>query len=125
MKLEDKLIELRRNCGYTQQEVADLLHVERSTYAGYETGKATIPIRKIQLLAVIYHVDLNSFNTSDNIILHSPDCKEEVEAKEEDEIQFHLTRDERMMVAMIRMVRAMGRGLEFDQMLLELYNRKP
>ena len=39
--LSRTLKKLRKNCGYTQKEVAKELGVDRSTYAYYETGKTT------------------------------------------------------------------------------------
>lgn len=115
MRLEDKLTALRKQAGYTQQEIAELIGVERSTYAGYETGKATIPIRKMQLLSVIYNVDLNAFNTSTVLPLRSPDpvCEE----REEENTDNRLTRDERMLLAKIRIIRAKGREEELASLL--------
>ena len=41
----DRLKELREYEGLTQKEVADRLHVDRSTYAGWENGKAIKSIK--------------------------------------------------------------------------------
>ena len=115
MRLEDKLTALRKQAGYTQQEIAELIGVERSSYAGYETGKAAIPIRKIQLLSVIYNVDLNAFSTSDVLPLRSPDpIRDE---KEEEKNDNRLTKDERMLLAKIRIIRAQGRSKELTDLL--------
>lgn len=50
------LKKLRENCGFTQQQVADTLNIDRSTYAYYETGKTTPDINTIIKLAKIYNV---------------------------------------------------------------------
>lgn len=50
------LKKLRENCGYTQQQVADALNLERSTYTYYETGKTTPDINTIVKLARIFNV---------------------------------------------------------------------
>lgn len=47
----------RENCGYTQQQVADVLNMDRSTYAYYELGKIVPSIGTIFSLAQIFHVD--------------------------------------------------------------------
>ena len=121
MKLEDKLIAFRRNAGYTQQEIAELIGVERSTYAGYETGKATIPIRKIQLLAIIYNLDLNAFNTADVIALHAPhDLPDEMKQDMPEETDNRLTKEERMLLAKMRLIRAMGKSSELNDILEKL-----
>lgn len=55
----DKLKELREYEGLTQEEVAKILHVKRSTYAGWESGKDIIPLRKLNDLANFYHTSLD------------------------------------------------------------------
>ena len=121
MRLEDKLISFRKTAGYTQQEIADLIGVERSTYAGYETGKATIPMRKIQLLAIIYNLDLNAFNTTDCLVLHAPKpVPEGVETDSPEENDNRLTKEERMLLAKMRLIRAMGKADQLAQALEQL-----
>ena len=54
--LSQTLKKLRENCGYTQQQVADALNIERSTYTYYETGKTTPDINTIVKLAKVFNV---------------------------------------------------------------------
>ena len=54
--LSKTLKKLRENCGYTQQQVADALSIERSTYTYYETGKTTPDINTIIKLSKIFNV---------------------------------------------------------------------
>ena len=119
MTIEDKLIDMRRAAGFTQQEIADLLGVERSTYAGYETGKAVIPIRKLQLLAIIYNVSLNSFNTNKALVLQAPDPIRDARMKQNDDAGF-INNDERMTLAQIRIIRAMGKSEQLEEALSKL-----
>ena len=44
MKFE-KMKEIREEKEMKQREIAEILGVDRSTYAGWETGKDTIPLR--------------------------------------------------------------------------------
>ena len=118
MKLEEKLIEFRKKAGYTQQEIADLLNCERSTYAGYETGKTTIPIKKIQLLSVIYNLDYNAFNPNTPIILHAPDPEDE--ELDDENNKNRLTKAERMLLAKMRLIRANNKSMELDEALNKL-----
>lgn len=37
--MRDKLIEIRKKKGLTQEEMADKLNIARTTYTGYENGK--------------------------------------------------------------------------------------
>lgn len=54
--LSKTLKRLRENIGYTQQQVADALSIERSTYAYYETGKTNPDINTIIKLSKIFNV---------------------------------------------------------------------
>ena len=117
--IQDKLIEYRRKNGFTQQEVSDLIGVERSTYACYETGKAAVPLGKLQLLSVIYNVDLNDFNTSTMLELRSE--QHPVAEKKEESIT---SQDERMIIAKMRLLRAMGREEELNRALDELVDKE-
>lgn len=64
MTLPQTLKKLRQNIGYTQQQVADALSIERSTYTYYETGKTTPDINTIKKLSKI-------FNVSYDVLLNS------------------------------------------------------
>lgn len=47
---------LRENAGLTQQQVADMLNIDRSTYAYYEIGKTSPSINSLKKLAQIFNV---------------------------------------------------------------------
>lgn len=55
----NKLKELRDYEDQTQKETAKLLKVDRSTYAGWESGKDIIPLVKLNELANFYKVTLD------------------------------------------------------------------
>lgn len=119
MALKEKLIYYRNEADYTQQEIADLIGVERSTYACYESGKAVPPIAKLELLAIIYHVDLNAFHSANLLPLHS-DALEEFRGG--DERIMRLTKEERIMIAKIRLLYAMGKREKLLRILDDLYD---
>ena len=48
---------LRNNCTLTQQQVADALHLDRSTYAYYERGTTEPELKTVKKLAAIFNVD--------------------------------------------------------------------
>ena len=56
-----RLKERRIYEGYTQKEIAELLNVKRATYAGWETGKDIIPLKRLFALS-------NKYLTSTNFI---------------------------------------------------------
>lgn len=71
-----KLKLIRERKGLTQEEVANFLNVDRSTYTGWETGKDMIPLPKLNDLANYYHTSL------DYLIGRSPSIEEVRELQE-------------------------------------------
>lgn len=47
----------RHECGLTQQQVADRLKIERSTYTYYETGKTKPDINTLIKIAKVYDIN--------------------------------------------------------------------
>lgn len=52
----DRLKYFRTQKGYTQQQIADLLEIQKATYSGYETGRREPDVFKIKALARILGV---------------------------------------------------------------------
>ncbi len=59
-KLSDQLRMTRMSRNLTQQQVADKLQIDRSTYTYYETGKTTPSIFTLMKLAEIFQVPIDS-----------------------------------------------------------------
>ena len=58
MKFE-RMKYIREDKDLTQKQIAKILGVERSTCTGWETGKDTIPLRKLSQLCDFYNVSIN------------------------------------------------------------------
>lgn len=56
-----KIKTLRKEKKQTQQEIAELLGVRRSTYGEYERGKIVPPLNKIKILADHFNVSIDYF----------------------------------------------------------------
>ena len=54
-----RLRDLREDNELTQQELANILKVDRSTYGGWEIGKDTIPLRKLNEVANYFKVSID------------------------------------------------------------------
>lgn len=67
MGFQEQLKKARLQLGYTQQQVADLMEITKSTYCGYETGKRQPDVAKIKQLAKI-------LNTSVDILIGTDAC---------------------------------------------------
>ncbi len=51
-----KLAQARKDAGYTQRQIAEILKIKQPTLAGYETGRAQPDIETIGKLADFYEV---------------------------------------------------------------------
>lgn len=60
MQVGQRLKELRKQKGVSQQVIADYLGVNRSTYTNYEMGTSTMTYITILMLAKYYSVDFNT-----------------------------------------------------------------
>lgn len=58
MKFE-KMRSIREEKELKQREIAEILGVDRSTYAGWEIGKDTIPLRKLFALSNYYELSID------------------------------------------------------------------
>ncbi|WP_316771105.1 helix-turn-helix transcriptional regulator [Pedobacter frigiditerrae] len=58
MKIGFILKELRSLKGVSQQKIADLLNIERSTYCKWETDMIVVNVNRLQDIATIYGLDL-------------------------------------------------------------------
>lgn len=84
-KIIERLKQLRKKNGYTQQNVADILGLKRATYAKYENGQATPPIAVFIRLATMYGVNVDYLSGRDN---GSKNVMSENTARTEDRTDF-------------------------------------
>ena len=56
----EHLRKIRKEKGYTQQQMADILFISRSTYTYYETGKSEPSQEKLKKLCEVFDVDYNA-----------------------------------------------------------------
>ncbi len=59
MFLASNLKYLRKSIGYSQNQVASLLKIDRSTYSYYELGKTTPSPKNLTILSELYHTSLD------------------------------------------------------------------
>ena len=90
--------------GLTQQNVADALDLDRSTYSYYETGKTEPNIRGLKILAKLYNLTID-----DLVYCRYRPISQTVNAKEPDERPLtdlgqlrNLSRDEQLLVLTYR-----------------------
>ena len=79
MKLEDKLLSLRKQQGLTQLELAEALHISRQAISKWETGEATPSLENLKSLSQLYQVPLGQLLGEDQPPVQPP----QAEPKEE------------------------------------------
>lgn len=66
MRYNERIREIREDNHYTQQNIADILHIGQRTYAHYESGKTRIPIDSLLILAKFYDVSVDYISGASN-----------------------------------------------------------
>ena len=69
---------LRENKDLKQREIAEALNVERSTYAGWETGRDPIPLRKLNDLCEFHKVTFDYITGLSNINKYQENTTKEI-----------------------------------------------
>ena len=89
------LVKYRKLCGFTQQEIADILNLNRTTYTKYETGVSEPSFEILKKIVAVYGVDVNA-------ILG----QEEFDKNLHDFVMpmYNLTNEERELVGIYRML---------------------
>ncbi|MCH5180790.1 MAG: helix-turn-helix transcriptional regulator [Erysipelotrichales bacterium] len=60
MKFNERLIQLRKEKGYSQEELGNLIDVTRQTISNWELGVSTPELEKIMLLAKVFNITTDS-----------------------------------------------------------------
>ena len=64
MKIEDKLLKLRKEKGLSQEEVADRLNVSRQTISKWETGQSSPDFDKIIPICELYEISSDELKST-------------------------------------------------------------
>lgn len=88
------LIKFRNLCGFTQQQIADILNLNRTTYTKYETGVSEPSIEILKKIAAIYGVDANAILGDDTFTKSVSDFKMPI---------YSLTKEEQQLIGTYRM----------------------
>ena len=112
-ELGKALKELRNRSGLTQKQVAEILHIDRSTYAYYEGGTTEPDLNSINQLAKLFGIDISALLPDSqgkiNLTLRdvaspvtSPFAKMAKDEEDENISITSLSKDERGLVAWYR-----------------------
>lgn len=59
IRINERLRELRIKSGYTQNQIAKILNIDRSTYSYYEIGKTMPDVSALMILAKVFNISIN------------------------------------------------------------------
>ena len=127
--LGKKLKYYRENCELSQQQVANTLNIDRSTYTYYETGKTTPSASTLLKLSKIFNVPcavfLESINQELNLNSKVADSIDEMFCDGEDDVItaddriYGLSKEEKELVISYRVLDA-DKKEKFDEFLRSL-----
>lgn len=101
----EKLKELRVNCRMTQDDIAELLGMSRTSFSKYENGAANPPLSVLRKLSAIYNVPIEYLIHDEFTTLTFNDGKDDAEPDLEEALKgfCDLTRDEKMLIMKLRL----------------------
>ncbi len=125
MIIAERLKAARTQCKLTQQQIADILKIDRSTYSYYELGTIKPSIDALKTLSAVYNVniewligldrDSSAWNSSESKI-------DRIKAVKETRMT-DLSKDERKFVSLLRAARAIDKdSVVFDALLALVFD---
>ena len=146
LMIRDKVKKARMANGYTQEEMAVIFGVDRSTYTYYETGKCDIPVKALLAASSVFDIAVEWFLTPDDekpatqakpasTVLRSPNIfipetlmgdfdQDEDFVESENSSSSLLSSEERIMLARYRIIKEAGRESEVDGYLKKLVDEE-
>lgn len=116
MQLNNVLRQIRKSKNMSQQKVADILGIDRSTYSYYETGKSELDIKTLLALCEIFDVTLDEMLNEDEVILNSSlvtNVKAAYDAMQEESVP--LSQYEQRLLQYVRLMDDRQRSEILDQ----------
>lgn len=111
IKIGKKLRMLREKFGYTQQHMANILNVDRSTYSYYETEKASPDIATLITLSNVFCVGIEELLGQENSTTHqlhdakyAPTTSKSKDITSNDSFIYNLSGDEKQFIAFYRAI---------------------
>lgn len=116
----EKLKELRVNCHMTQDDIAELLDMSRTSFSKYENGAANPPLNVLRKLSAIYNVPIEYLIHDEITSIRLNNEGNETEPDVEDVLKgfSDLTREEKMLIMKLRL-KGSDAIKKFDKLLDE------
>ena len=69
MEFHEKLQELRKRTGITQEELAQALFVSRTAVSKWETGRGTPSMESLKQIANLFHITLEQLLSTEEVVV--------------------------------------------------------
>ena len=105
IRIDERLRELRIKSGYTQNQIAKILNIDRSTYSYYEIGKTTPDISNLMTLAKIFNISISELLADEPgpyIIADSGAKTDYIRGKKNSSHIYELSQTEKELVGLFR-----------------------
>ncbi|MCI1956282.1 MAG: helix-turn-helix domain-containing protein [Oscillospiraceae bacterium] len=109
IEINERLRELRVKCGFTQNQLAKILNIDRSTYAYYETGKTRPDVSTIMTLAKIFNISVSELLEDEFLpqsVAERKDTRDYVHGKKNSSHIYELSMHEKELVGAFRVCSA-------------------
>lgn len=105
MTVGEKLKNLRQHYKMTQDDIAELLSMSRTSFSKYENGAANPPLNVLRKLSAIYKVPIEYLIHDEQTNLVFNDEKNTDEPNIENAVNYFsdLTREEKMLIMKLRL----------------------
>ena len=122
MLISERIKAARKECKLTQQQVADILGLDRSTYSYYELGHLKPSVEVVVKLSAIFNADLEWLTGAGRAenSLNSPDYGIELIKAVKEQNMSELTRNERKFVALLRAASAIDKEKDICEILMSV-----
>ncbi|MBQ7548774.1 MAG: helix-turn-helix transcriptional regulator [Clostridia bacterium] len=102
-----KLKKMRTELGLTQDDIAEVLSMNRTTFSKYENGAAVPPVNVLMKLAALFNVPVSVMLNDDNTLRFNSPERDDVDADTGSVSDFtQLNRDEKKLILKLRLMNA-------------------
>ena len=125
--LGEKMKLIRNYNGYSQRQIAEILKIERSTYASYETGRNRPDIFAVQRFAKIFNVSVDYILSLDDINIYRlrDQATDYAKRHKKESVISQLSSDEKILIGLYRQCDAgTKKSILEDVRKAELENRR-
>lgn len=122
MVISERIKASRKECKLTQQQVADILGLDRSTYSYYELGHLKPSVEVLVKLSAIFNADISWLAGADRSSdsFNAPEYGINAIKAVKDKNMSELSRTERKFVALLRAASAIDKDKDIFRILMSV-----